>query len=89
VQRNEPGQQPGGVMTADVSGVAVVEKIDPDKKWVALKGPKGNVMKLAVADPANLDGVAVGTRVGFSYMEMLAVDVQPGKAKGKDKDKKK
>jgi Cu/Ag efflux protein CusF len=86
VQRKEGGQ-PGGVMSADVSGVAVVEKIDPNKKWVALKGPKGNVMKLAVADPANLDGVAVGTRVGFSYAEMLAVDVLPGKEKGKEKKK--
>jgi hypothetical protein len=88
VFRAPPGQQPGAVMTADLAGVATVEKIAPDKKSVALKGPRGNVVTLAVANPQNLDGVNVGQRVGFAYSETLAVAVKPGKP-AKDSKKKK
>lgn len=83
VYRAQPGEKPGGLMTADVSGVATVEKIAADKKSVTLKGPRGNLVKLAVQDPRNLDGVAVGTRVGFAYSETLGVDVVAGKAPAK------
>ena len=79
VYRAQPGEKPGGLMTADVSGVATVEAIAADKKSVTVKGPRGNSVKLAVADPKNLDGVAVGTRVGFAYSETLGVDVVAGK----------
>jgi Cu/Ag efflux protein CusF len=81
VVRAKAGEKPGGMMTADVSGVATVEEIAADKKWVKLKGPRGNVVKLAVRDPKNLAGVAVGTRVGFAYSEALAVGVKPAKGK--------
>jgi hypothetical protein len=90
VVRASPGQTPGAMMTADLTGVATVEEIAKDKKWVALKGPRGNTVKLAVRDPKNLDGVAVGTRVGFVYSETLAVALKPGKpAKTKEPAKKK
>jgi Cu/Ag efflux protein CusF len=81
VYRAQPGEKPGGLMTADVSGVATVEAIAANKKSVTLKGPRGNSVKLAVHDPKNLDGVAVGTRVGFAYSETLGVDVVAGKPK--------
>jgi Cu/Ag efflux protein CusF len=83
VYRAQPGQKPGGMMTADVSGVATVESIAADKKHVVLKGPKGNLVKLAVRNPENLDGVTVGTRVGFAYSETLAIGVKAGKAPAK------
>jgi Cu/Ag efflux protein CusF len=75
VYRAKPGQKPGGMMTADLSGVAVVTAIATDKKTVTLKGPRGNEVTLDVKNPANLDGVTVGTRVGFAYSETLAVNV--------------
>ncbi|HET8541131.1 MAG TPA: hypothetical protein VFL83_14750 [Anaeromyxobacter sp.] len=83
VYRAAPGQKPGGLMTADVAGVATVETIAADKKSVTLKGPKGNLVKLAVRNPENLDGVTVGTRIGFAYSETLALSVTPGKAPAK------
>jgi Cu/Ag efflux protein CusF len=79
VYRAAPGEKPGGVMTADLSGVATVEAIAADKKSVTLKGPRGKSVKLAVRDPANLEGVALGTRVGFAYSETLAIGVKEGK----------
>jgi Cu/Ag efflux protein CusF len=81
VYRAQPGQKPGGMMTADVTGVATVEELAPDKTWVTLKGPRGNVVKLDVRNPANLDGVVVGTRVGFAYSETLAISVTAAKKK--------
>ncbi len=83
VYRAAPGQKPGGMMTTDLTGVATVEAIAADKKSVTLKGPKGNVVKLLVRNPENLDGVTVGTRVGFAYSETLAIGVKPGKAPAK------
>jgi Cu/Ag efflux protein CusF len=81
VYRAKPGEKPGGLIAADVSGVATVEAIAADKTKVTLKGPKGNLLDLAVRNPANLDGVAVGDRVGFAYTETVAISVEPGKKK--------
>ncbi|HET9599802.1 MAG TPA: hypothetical protein VFP65_29780 [Anaeromyxobacteraceae bacterium] len=75
VQEAKPGEEPGATMLADVSGVATVESIAPDKKSVKLKGPRGNVVKLHVKDPKNLEGVKVGSRVAVTYSKALAVDV--------------
>ncbi len=83
VYRAKPGEKPGGMMTADISGVATVESIAADKKSVTVKGPKGNLVKLAVRNPENLDGVKVGTRIGFAYSETLAIGVKAGKAPAK------
>ncbi len=80
VYRAPKGKKPAGLMTADLSGVATVTAIAADKTHVSLKGPRGNVVKLAVKDPANLEGVKVGDRVGFAYSETLAMDVKAGKA---------
>ena len=83
VYRAKPGEKPGGMMTTDVAGVATVESIAADKKSIKVKGPKGNVVKLAVRNPDNLTGVAVGSRLGFAYSETLAISVAPAKAKAK------
>jgi hypothetical protein len=83
VYRAAPGEKPGAMMATDLSGVATVESIAADKKSVKLRGPKGNLVQLQVRNPENLEGVAVGTRVGFAYSETLAVDVVPGKAPAK------
>jgi len=83
VYRAQKGQKPGGMMTTDLTGVATVESIAADKKSVTLKGPKGNLVKLAVRNPENLEGVTVGTRVGFAYSESLAISVAPGKTPAK------
>jgi Cu/Ag efflux protein CusF len=83
VHRAQKGEKPGGMMTTDLTGVATVESIAADKKSVTLKGPRGNLVKLAVRNPDNLEGVTVGTRVGFAYSEALAISVAPGKAPAK------
>ena len=90
VFRAPKGAKPGGSTTTDVSGVATVESIAADKKSVTLKGPRGNLVTLDVRNPTNLEGVTVGTRVGFAYSETLAVDVvTPKKAPAKKEAAKK
>lgn len=82
VYRAPAGQKPGATVAADFEGVATVEEIAKDQKSVTLKGPRGNLVRLAVRDPRNLEGVKPGTRVGFVYSEQVAVDVRtPKKAK--------
>ena len=75
VVRAPPGQKPGGGAAAEVKGVATVEAIAADKSSVTLKGPRGNSVDVAVKDPKNLEGVAIGTRVAFAYLETLAISV--------------
>ncbi len=91
VYRAPKGAKPGGSTSTDVSGVATVESIAADKKSVTLKGPRGNFVSLDVRNPANLEGITVGTRIGFAYSETVAVDVMaPKKAPAKkDATKKK
>lgn len=81
VYRAQKGQKPGGMMTTDLTGIATVEEIAADKKFVTLKGPRGNLVKLAVRNPDNLEGVTVGTKVGFAYSETLAISVTKAPAK--------
>jgi hypothetical protein len=84
VYRAPAGEKPAGTIAADLQGVATVEEIAKDQKSVTLKGPRGNLVKLAVRNPKNLEGVTVGTRVGFAYSEELAIDVTtPKKSKKK------
>jgi hypothetical protein len=89
VYRAPKGEKPGGITTTDVSGIATVEAIAADKKSVTLKGPRGNVVTLDVRNPANLEGVVVGTRVGFAYSETVGVDVSTPKKAPASKDAKK
>lgn len=89
VFRSPKGAKPGGAVSTDVSGVAVVESIAADKKSVVLKGPRGNFVTLDVRNPTNLEGVKVGTKVGFAYSETVAVDVMAPKKAKKDAAKKK
>jgi len=88
VYRAPKGAKPGGITTTDVSGVATVEAIAADKKSVTLKGPRGNFVKLDVRNPANLEGVKVGTKVGFAYSETVGVEVATPKKASAGKDKK-
>ncbi|HTU01597.1 MAG TPA: hypothetical protein VMG58_07260 [Candidatus Sulfotelmatobacter sp.] len=65
-----------------VTATATVEAIDVPNRLVTLKGPKGNVMTLAVDEHVkNLPQVEVGDKVTVKYYEALALRVlAPGEA---------
>ena len=77
----KPGDKPAGVVTNQVTVTTTVEKIDPKKAYVILKGPEGNSVKVKVQDPKNLKNVKVGDQVVITYTEALAISVEKPKKK--------
>ncbi len=78
-QRARASQQ-GEQTSTPVSITASVEAIDVANRVVTLKGPKGNLVDVAV-DPSNkgFDTLKVGDQVKATYYESLAVRVRkPG-----------
>jgi len=79
VAASAPGQ---ATVAQALTLTATVEAIDVAKREIALKGPRGNVVALAV-DPEvrNLDKVKVGDQVVVRYIEALSLTL---KKDGKD-----
>jgi Cu/Ag efflux protein CusF len=75
------GQKPAGVMTNTTVLVANVTAVDTAKKMVTVKGPAGNVVTMAVKDPAVLAQVKVGDQVEATFSEALMVSVTVPAAK--------
>jgi Cu/Ag efflux protein CusF len=69
------GAKPGGMMvrTQQISGV--VDAIDFTNRYLAVRGPKGNVLALKVADDVQLDGLNAGDTIGVTYVQGLALDM--------------
>lgn len=74
--RTAPGQMPGAVMAREIRVVADVTKIDSKNKTVTLRGPKRS-MKLRVDDPKQLAGIKVGDQVEATFIDAVAVTVEP------------
>jgi hypothetical protein len=75
------------VVSDKVTVKATVEAIDHTNRVVALKGPEGNVVELAV-DPSvkRFDNLKVGDSVTAAYYESVAFDIKkPGTPMGVDK----
>ena len=75
VQGAKPGAKPGGVASREISLVGTVVGVDQPAGMVAIKGPQGNVVNMAVRDRAKLKSVQVGDEVEVLYTEAIAVAV--------------
>jgi Cu/Ag efflux protein CusF len=75
------GEMPAGTLSNQVTVVATIEAIDPNKAFVTLKGPEGKSVKVKVKDPKNLDNIKVGDQVSITYTQALAISVQKAKKK--------
>jgi hypothetical protein len=92
MKRAQPGQKPGGAMRRDVTISADVVGVDPVKKTISLKGPKGNVVDLNVQDPEQFKLVKKGDKVEATYTQALAISMAaaaPAAAEKKPAEKKK
>jgi len=71
------GGTPGGyaVRTAQIAGV--VEAVDYTNRYVALRGPKSNVVSLKVADDVKLEELKAGDRIALTYVQGLAMEMIP------------
>jgi hypothetical protein len=92
VQLAPKGGTPGGVVTDTVTLRATVEAIDYASREIALKGPKGKVVALKVADEVEgFADVKVGDSVAVAYTQALALQMLPeesGKPKAAPTPKK-
>ena len=71
------GARPAGVVGRQVTVLADVVAVDRVNSVVTLRGPKGNVVELAVADPGQLKLVKKGDQVEATYTEAVALSVEP------------
>lgn len=86
------GGTPGGVVVNTATISATVEAIDYASREVALKGPKGNVLALKVADDVQgFADVKIGDSLTVAYTQALALEMLPdegGKPKAAPTPKK-
>lgn len=83
--RAKPGDRPAGVAGREITVLADVVVVDPEKGIIALKGPRGNIVDLTVRNPEQFEVVKVGDQVEAVYVEALAVAVNPAsKSAGKN-----
>ena len=75
--RAQPGERPAGAVARQVTVLADVTAVDPKKKTITLKGPRGNVVELNVQNPDQFKVVKKGDQVEVTYTEALAMSVEP------------
>jgi len=77
--RSEPGAKPGGTVARQVQVMADVVKVDHKNRLVTLRGPRGNMVDLAVDDPAQLKNIKKGDQVEATYTEAVVISMEPQK----------
>jgi hypothetical protein len=75
------GAKPGGLIVRSKQVAGVVEAIDYTQRYVALRGPKGRVAALKVADDVPLGQFTAGDRIAVTYTEALAIEMAEKPAK--------
>ena len=83
------GGTPGGVVVNTTQISATVQAIDYGSREVAVKGPKGNIVALKVADDVQgFADVNIGDQITLVYAEALAMEMLPHGPKAKPTPKK-
>ena len=75
--RAKPGERPAVAGARQVTVLANVIAVDPQKSTITLKGPRGNEVTLAVQNPDQFKVVKKGDQVEAIYTEALALSVEP------------
>ncbi len=81
--RAKAGEKPAGAVGRQITIIADVVAVDPKKKTITLKGPKGNVVELDVKNPDHFKVVKKGDQVVVDYVEAVAISVEPAPKKSK------
>jgi hypothetical protein len=75
--RAKLGERPAGLAVRELVVLADVVGVDPDKKTISLKMPRGNVVVLPVQNPDQFKVVKKGDQVEATYTQAFAVSVDP------------
>jgi hypothetical protein len=73
----QAGERPAVAGARQVTAIADVTAVDPQKSTITLKGPRGNVVTLNVQNPDQFKVVKKGDQVEVTYTEALALAVEP------------
>jgi hypothetical protein len=73
----KPGERPAVAGARQVTAIADVTAVDPQKSTITLKGPRGNEVTLNVQNPEQFKVVKKGDQVEVTYTEALALSVEP------------
>jgi hypothetical protein len=86
----QPGERPAVAAAREVKAIAKVTAVNPKKKLISLKGPRGNTVDLDVQNPDQFKVVKVGDEVLVTYTEAVAISIEaaPKKAAKKAPAKK-
>ena len=82
------GAKPGGVVARTVQITGVVDAIDYTNRYVAVRGPKGNVLSAKVADDVKLEQFNAGDTIIVMYTEALAIEMAAQAPAKKQPEKK-
>ena len=86
-ERAELGQKPAGTVRSTVDIIANVLAIDRQSRRITFQGPEDTVTVKAPTD-VDISRLDVGDQVLLTYVEELAVSVEPAVAKKSSKKKK-
>jgi hypothetical protein len=77
----KPGERPAVAGARQISVIADVVAVDPKASTITLKGPRGKVVVLDVANPDQFKVVKKGDQIEATYTEALALSVEPAPKK--------
>ena len=78
--RAKPGEQPAGAAGREVTVVADVTAVDAATQTITLKGPQRTV-QMRVPDPEQFKRIAKGDQVEATFVQALAVKLEPAAKK--------
>jgi hypothetical protein len=81
VSKAAKGSMPAGVALRKVRIVTTIMGINAETQRVLLRGPLGHLTEVKIRDPKLLATLQAGGQVDITYIEGLALSVQPGAAK--------
>lgn len=76
IVRNAAGQKPGGMALEQITATGTITKLDKKTQQVTVKGPKRTVV-IHVQKKDIFDTLKKGDQIEATYVEALAVSVQP------------
>jgi hypothetical protein len=81
LERAALGDKPGAGGAQELRIVGTITAIDKGEQTVTLTDLAGGVLVVEARDPRNLDKVAVGDPIVLTYIEAVAVQVEPAQAR--------
>ena len=69
------GAKPGGLVVRTAQLAGVIDAVDYNERYIAIRGPKGNVVPLKVGSDINMQELAAGDRISVTHTAALAIEM--------------